>query len=148
MGTLSRGTKIWTEIQGDLTGILRYFGIFDGYLRQTKRPDALFSDPLAEALAGTKGEGLSANFENMAATFSFTGWPEFHKTWVAVRTRFIDDAVAEHAAGGTLPQLVNLGAGMDTRPYRLESYKAFTNGAFGTSPPHFIGPNSPILACV
>ena len=48
----------------------------------------------------------------------------------------------------TLPQLVNLGAGMDTRPYRLESYKAFTNGAFGTSPPHFIGPNSPILACV
>ena len=113
---------------------------------ETKRPDALFSDPLAEALAGTKGEELSANFENMATTFSFPDWPEFHKTWVAVRTRFIDDAVAEHAAGGTLPQLVNLGAGMDTRPYRLECYKAFTNGAFGTSSPHFYHSKSLILA--
>jgi methyltransferase (TIGR00027 family) len=53
-----------------------------------------------------------------------------HKTWVAVRTRFIDDRVADHAVGGGPPQLVNLGAGMDTRPYRLECYAAFTGGAF------------------
>jgi methyltransferase (TIGR00027 family) len=97
---------------------------------ETKRADALFSDPLAEALAGSKGESLSGNFENMCTIFEFEGWREFHKTWVAVRTRFIDDRVVEHAAGGGFAQLVNLGAGMDTRPYRLESYQAFPNGAF------------------
>ena len=29
-----RGYETLTEIQGNLTGILRYFGIFDGYFRQ------------------------------------------------------------------------------------------------------------------
>eukprot|EP01052_Picozoa_sp_SAG31_P054456 SAG31_NODE_14508_length_802_cov_1.903272_1_plen_143_part_00 len=100
--------------------------------------DRLFEDPLAEALAGSKGEALSANFENMCKIFEFDGWPVFHKCWTAVRTRFIDDCIAQHvgaaassAAGPPLlPQLVNLGAGMDTRPYRLECYKTFSNGAF------------------
>lgn len=91
---------------------------------------ALFHDPLAKALAGSKGEGLSTNFEAMSAVFEFQGWGEFHKTWVAIRTRFIDDSIAQHAATGGFAQLVNLGAGMDTRPYRLMSYTAFANGAF------------------
>ena len=98
---------------------------------ESKRDEgALFEDPLAEALAGTKGERLSADFEKMCEAFEFTGWREFHKTWVAVRTRFIDDCVAQQAAAGGFAQLVNLGAGMDTRPYRLECYRAFANGAF------------------
>lgn len=95
---------------------------------ETKRPDALFQDPLAEALAGSKGESLSTNFENMCGVFEFEGWPTFHKTWVAVRTRYIDDRVDELAARGDILQCVNLGAGMDTRPYRLEAYRAFTRG--------------------
>ena len=95
---------------------------------ESKRPDALFVDPLAEALAGTKGETLSAGFGNMSQMFGFEDWAAFHKTWVAVRTRFIDDRVKECACG--FKQLVNLGAGMDTRPYRLECYKAFANGSF------------------
>ena len=98
---------------------------------ESKRGEgALFDDPLAEALAGTKGERLSADFENMCEPFEFPGWREFHKTWVAVRTRFIDDCVAQHAAAEGFAQLVNLGAGMDTRPYRLGCYRAFANGAF------------------
>merc|ERR1712224_456772 len=96
---------------------------------ETKRnADALFTDPFAEALAGSKGEGLSSNFENMCGVFEFEGWPEFHKSWVAVRTRFIDDRIKHYASTGRFTQLVNLGAGMDTRAYRLECYKAFTRG--------------------
>ena len=87
---------------------------------ESRRGDALFNDPLAAALAGPKGEELSANFENMCGAFEFTDWREFHKTWVAVRTRFIDDAVqrcAEAEAGACkFSQLVNLGAGMDVSP--------------------------------
>lgn len=97
---------------------------------ETKRSDALFKDPLAEALAGSKGETLSGNFGGMCQMFEFGDWAEFHKTWTAVRTRFIDDRIAEHAAAGGVAQLVNLGAGMDTRPYRLECYKAFAKGTF------------------
>lgn len=95
---------------------------------ETKRPDGLFNDPLAEAMAGSKGETLSDNFGGMCKMFEFEGWPEFHKTWVAVRTRFIDDKILEHADEVT--QLVNLGAGMDTRPYRLECYRKFVKGSF------------------
>ena len=66
-------------------------------------------------------------------------WREFHKTWVAVRTRFIDDCVLRcsvaPAAGPQFSQVVNLGAGMDTRPYRLKCYKAFPNGAFDVDMP-------------
>ena len=55
--------------------------------------------------------------------FGFPLWPQFHKQWTAVRTRFIDDRVEEHAPN--LTQLVNLGAGMDTRPNRMPAYAAF-----------------------
>lgn len=96
---------------------------------ETKRDDALFRDPLAEQLAGTKGEKLSADFGGMCTVFGLEGWPEFHKTWTAVRTRFIDDRIADCAATGTFSQLVNLGSGMDTRPYRLECFSGFS-GAF------------------
>mmetsp|Transcript_2496 Transcript_2496/g.4533 ORF Transcript_2496/g.4533 Transcript_2496/m.4533 type:complete len:284 (-) Transcript_2496:352-1203(-) len=97
---------------------------------ETKREDALFQDPLAERLAGTKGQTLSDNFGGMCTAFGLEGWPEFHKTWVAVRTRFIDDCIADSASMGTFSQLVNVGSGMDTRPYRQECFSAFSGGAF------------------
>ena len=62
--------------------------------------------------------------------FEFPEWPEFHKTWTAVRTKFIDSNVDRWATTGQFQQLVNLGAGMDTRAYRIESYSAFSNGSF------------------
>lgn len=96
---------------------------------ESKNENALFQDPFAEALAGTKGEKLSEGFGNNCTMFEFEGWPEFHKTWVAVRTRFIDDRIAQHAASGKFAQIVNLGAGMDTRAHRMECYKAFATGS-------------------
>lgn len=97
---------------------------------ESSRPDALFQDPFAKALAGTKGETLSESFGGNCTMFEFADWNEFHKMWTAVRTKFIDDNVTALANSGKFQQLVNLGAGMDTRAYRLEAYKAFTIGSF------------------
>ena len=94
------------------------------------RDDALFHDPFAKSLAGSKGEKLSADFGANCAMFEFPDWPEFHRTWTAVRTKFIDDRIKEFADSGKITQLINLGAGLDTRPYRLESYKIFSGGNF------------------
>ena len=49
---------------------------------ESQRDDALFKDPFAKALAGTKGQGLSANFGKMCTTFEFPGWEDFHRSWV------------------------------------------------------------------
>ena len=45
--------------------------------------------------ATDKGEGLSKAFEDYAAPFGFADWPQFHKTWTVVRTRFIDDCIRD-----------------------------------------------------
>jgi len=98
---------------------------------ETKRGgDALFCDPLAAKMAGEKGQALSDAFGANCALFGLKEWPEFHKTWTAVRTKFIDDTISVHAGTGRFSQLVNLGAGFDTRAYRLDCYAAFTNGSF------------------
>jgi methyltransferase (TIGR00027 family) len=74
---------------------------------ETARPAALFRDPLAARLAGEKGRAIAAAFPPM------TGWT------IVIRTVIIDAFIAEALAAG-LDTVVNLGAGLDTRPYRLE----------------------------
>jgi methyltransferase (TIGR00027 family) len=88
---------------------------------ETERTDgsALFRDPWARQLAGTKGAELSKEFGVNAAP-AFGLWTEFHEVWTAVRTTFIDEHVTAALAAPSPPQqLVNLGAGLDTRAYRL-----------------------------
>ncbi|CAE7463691.1 unnamed protein product, partial [Symbiodinium necroappetens] len=71
--------------------------------------DALFSDPFAKVLAGKDGREMSDKLGEAAAQFGFENWPEFHKVWTVVRTKFIDDII------GILTdqkQMVNLGAGV------------------------------------
>jgi methyltransferase (TIGR00027 family) len=76
---------------------------------ETQRPDALFHDPLAELLAGEHGRQIAHAIRGTAA---MTGW------MVAIRTRIIDDFILEAVAQGT-DTVLNLGAGLDTRPYRM-----------------------------
>ena len=97
---------------------------------ESERPDALFVDPFARALGGSSGPAFS---ENMKATFGeLRGWPEYHITWMAVRTRAIDDAIFSFATKhhGIAFQFVNLGAGLDTRPYRLTTLEQNCRAAF------------------
>jgi len=70
--------------------------------RETDRPDALLVDPLARRLAGNRGFRLAMG--------SGLGW--------VLRTRIIDDLVLREVRQGAGP-IVCLGAGFDTRPYRL-----------------------------
>lgn len=76
---------------------------------ESARPDALFSDPLAERLAGEHGRAIVAN----APWRNRSGW------WLVARTKLIDDAIAEAIAAGC-DRVLNLAAGLDTRPYRLD----------------------------
>jgi methyltransferase (TIGR00027 family) len=75
--------------------------------RESTRPDALFSDPWAAELAGTEGR------ERLEASERASGR---ENPFLAVRTRFFDDLLT---AATWAEQIVLLGAGMDTRAYRL-----------------------------
>jgi methyltransferase (TIGR00027 family) len=76
---------------------------------ESARPDALFSDPLAELLAGEHGREIVAGVPRMTRN----GW------WLVARTKIIDDVIAEAIADGC-DRVLNLAAGLDTRPYRLD----------------------------
>lgn len=86
---------------------------------ESERPDALFSDPYAAALGGAAGKELSAKM-NSRMTGSY--WADYHITWMAVRTRFVDERLAAFArAVGGRGQFVCLGSGLDARAYRLDA---------------------------
>ena len=76
---------------------------------ESARSDALFRDPLAGLLAGDAGRRMA---EHMP-TARMTGWV------VAIRTAVIDGLLQQAIADG-VRLIVNLGAGLDTRPYRMQ----------------------------
>lgn len=76
---------------------------------ESARRDALFRDPLAARLAGEKGRAITESFPFGA----MVRWN------VAIRTVIIDDFIAASIARG-VDTVLCLGAGLDTRPYRLE----------------------------
>jgi methyltransferase (TIGR00027 family) len=72
-------------------------------------PQPLFRDPLAARLAGEHGKKILAT---VPKTFGVSPW------LVAIRTVTIDDLITE-AVGQGVDTVLNLGAGLDTRPYRM-----------------------------
>lgn len=69
----------------------------------------MFRDPLAERLGGEQGRAIVAK----TPLTSRTGW------WLVARTKIIDDTIAQAVADGC-DRVLNLAAGLDTRPYRLD----------------------------
>lgn len=86
----------------------------------------LFEDPYAAALLTGRLRAL-AGFARLpvagrlATHFLDLGWPRTRSSAV-VRTRLIDDLVRQAMRGGTRQALL-LGAGFDSRPYRLEELR-------------------------
>ncbi|MFE5284984.1 class I SAM-dependent methyltransferase [Nocardia sp. NPDC056611] len=76
---------------------------------ESARPDALFRDPLADRLAGPRGREIAA----AAGQSMADDW------FLVTRTRLIDDQIAEAVAAGC-DLVLNLGAGLDARPYRMD----------------------------
>ncbi len=76
---------------------------------ESARPDALFRDPLAGRLAGERGRQIVAG---LSKSSGLTCWS------VALRTCIIDDFIQSAIRQG-VDTVLNLGAGLDTRPYRM-----------------------------
>jgi methyltransferase (TIGR00027 family) len=79
---------------------------------ESERPDAWFDDPLARGLAsrsGAAGDAINAGIQRIG---------EGLRSWVAVRTRFLDDVVLASMGEG-IRQVVIVGAGLDARSFRL-----------------------------
>ena len=76
---------------------------------ESARADALFRDPYADVLAGERGRAIAKLMPKQARS----GWP------IIARTRLIDDLVQAAIEQGC-DCVLNLAAGLDARPYRLE----------------------------
>ncbi|WP_168723029.1 class I SAM-dependent methyltransferase [Streptomyces sp. S816] len=84
---------------------------------ETERENALFHDPLAQAFATAGGLGPSsptlpgdeaARRRRLGVAFS-----------IVIRTKFLDDLLRQASASG-IRQVVLLGAGMDSRAFRMD----------------------------
>lgn len=83
---------------------------------ESERENALFRDPLAQAFATAGGLGPSspplpdeaAQLRRLAVSYS-----------IAIRTKFLDDLLQQACASG-VRQVVLLGAGMDSRAFRMD----------------------------
>jgi methyltransferase (TIGR00027 family) len=76
--------------------------------REHARPDRLFNDPWAEALAGEVGAAWIAGRS-----------PESVLP-ILLRTRYFDDFLQRISQENTIPQIVLVAAGLDTRAFRLD----------------------------
>ena len=76
---------------------------------ESERADALFNDPYARRLAGARGPAIVAALPEGAQT----AWP------LVVRTYRMDAIIRQVVAQG-VGTVLNLAAGLDARPYRLD----------------------------
>lgn len=76
---------------------------------ESERPDALFRDPYARRLAGPRGEDIVRAMPRGRAM----AWP------MIVRTAVMDEIIVRAVERDGVHTVVNLAAGLDTRPYRL-----------------------------
>jgi methyltransferase (TIGR00027 family) len=76
---------------------------------ETERPDAILRDPFARRLAGERGRHIAEAL------------PVLSLRWmIPVRARIYDELLLAALATGEFTTVLNLAAGLDTRPYRLE----------------------------
>ena len=94
---------------------VEYTGMMTAHLRalETARPDRIVSDPFAQQLAGDVGAKMSAFVNKWANT------QDWFVDYMAFRTRYLDDAIDVRRI--EVRQVVLLGAGLDSRAYRLQS---------------------------
>ena len=74
--------------------------------QESERADPLFYDPYARTLAGERGAEI-------AKQVGMPGWP------IVVRTVALDEMILKAVEEDGFDTVLNLAAGLDTRPYRL-----------------------------
>ncbi len=75
---------------------------------ESKRKDALFRDPYADRLAGDRGRRIAGQLDRGTSS----AWS------IITRTAVLDEMIMEAVREGA-DTVLNLAAGLDTRPYRL-----------------------------
>src|ERR1044071_9684180 len=90
----------------DISDTARWVAVYRA--RESERPDAVFRDPYARALAGDRGEQIA----NALPLAQQNAWAWTARTWL------FDRYVRQLVAGGA-DVVVNLAAGLDARPYRM-----------------------------
>ncbi len=85
------------------------FGVAYYRAQESERSDALFRDPFASILIGERGREIAAAMPI----------PSVGRQIIVLRTRIIDDFI-QFAITQGVDTILNLGAGLDTRPYRME----------------------------
>lgn len=95
------------QLVRDVSDTARWVAFFRA--RETRRPDALFRDPFAERLTGELGVKIA----NTLADGNKHEW-----AWVA-RTYLFDQFISRSIRGGA-DLILNLAAGLDARPYRMD----------------------------
>lgn len=77
--------------------------------RETERPDALFRDPFARKLAGERGQGIARALP-------------FHEknSWSWITRTYIFDRLITQQLQQRADLVLNLAAGLDARPYRMD----------------------------
>jgi len=78
---------------------------------ESSRPDALFRDAFAADLAGDRGQQIAKMMKRRGGLGN--GWP------IITRTKIMDDYINASVADGC-DCVLNLAAGLDTRPFRLQ----------------------------
>src|SRR5439155_18020971 len=77
--------------------------------RETERPDPVFRDPFARRLAGERGDQIAKSMPfSERATWA----------WIT-RTYAYDEFIKQQVREG-VDMVVNLAAGLDARPYRMD----------------------------
>src|ERR1700756_898451 len=76
---------------------------------ESERPDALFRDPYARRLAGERGGQILQSMRR-GRTWA---WP------MIVRTAVMDEVILRAVTRYGADTVLNLAAGLDTRPFRL-----------------------------
>ncbi|HVA58887.1 MAG: SAM-dependent methyltransferase [Gemmatimonadaceae bacterium] len=77
---------------------------------ETARPDAIFRDPYARRLAGDRGDDIVDTMKQGRAM----AWA------MIVRTAVFDEIILDTIARHGVDTIVNLAAGLDARPWRLD----------------------------
>ena len=75
---------------------------------ESARPDALFRDPYAERLAGKRGEEIARRLP----------WGK-RMAWSTIARTVLIDEIVPRLVGEGVDSVLNLAAGLDSRPYRL-----------------------------
>jgi methyltransferase (TIGR00027 family) len=77
--------------------------------RETERKDAIFRDPHARRLAGERGDEIARSLPDVTSN----DWPWTARTWL------FDQLISDQVHQGA-DMVVNLAAGLDARPYRMD----------------------------